>query len=109
MRTKIPINKDLIPYRFRIKVFGGTYRFEVHYNDVSDTFTIALLDSEKPVCVEPIIYGTPLFKCRYIPEVYPPFNIVAVDESGEADKVTYENFGKTVFLTIDCGGEAQYE
>jgi hypothetical protein len=105
MRQKIPINKSQIPYRFRIKIFGGTYRFEVHYNDVSDTFTLALLSDEKPVCIEPIIYGVPLFKCGYVQGVFPPFDIVALDESGSANKVTYENFGKTVFLTIDSGGE----
>ena len=31
--------------------------------------------------------------------------IHVVDESGEANKVTYDNFNRTVFLTINNGGE----
>lgn len=105
-RTKIPINKGLIPYRFGIKLFDSTYRFEVHYNDAADMFTIALLQNETPICIEPIIYGVPIFKTGYMPGVFPPFSIVALDESESADSVTYDNFEKTVFLTIDSGGDS---
>ena len=104
-KIKIPITKALLPYRINVKIFGGTFRLEVRYNAAADLFTVALLKGETIICIEPLVYGVPIFKTGYRPEVYPPFSLVALDESRQAETVTYDNFGNTVFLVVDC--EAQ--
>lgn len=106
-KMKIPITKALLPYRINVKVFGGTFRFELRYNEAADLFTIALIKGEKIICIGPLIYNVPIFKCGYRPEIYPPFTIVATDESEQERAVTYENFENTVFLIIDCEGETE--
>lgn len=105
-RDRIPINKDLIPYVFTINLFNASYKFEIRYNETADFFTIGLYgDDSKLLCIEPIVYGVALFEQSYQPGIYPAVNIVPLDESGETDVVNWENFGKTVFLTIDGGGD----
>ena len=56
---------------------------------------------------EPVIYGVELFADVYRSGVYPMVAIVPLDESGQENAVTYENFGKTVFLTIDDEPEGE--
>lgn len=106
-KMTIPITKALLPYRINVKIFGGTFRFEVRYNETADFFTVALIKGEKIICIEPLIYNVPIFKTGYRPGVYPPFTLVAADESGQEREVTYDNFGSTVFLTVDCEGETE--
>lgn len=103
-KMKIPIMKNLLPYRINVKIFGGTFRFEIKYNEAAELFTIALIKGERIVCIEPLVYNVPIFKCGYRPEIYPPFTLVATDESGQANSIDFENFGNTVFLSIDCEG-----
>lgn len=101
-KDRILIEKSQIPYRFSISLNANTFLLEVRYNSERDLFTIGLYDSEANLlCIEPIIYGSELFKQHYKAGVYPAMRIVPIDNSGENTAVTWENFNETVFLQID--------
>lgn len=97
----IPINKELIPYTFEIALGNEIFEIGVNYNNHADLFTLALYKDGKEICAgEPIIYGQPLWKDVYRAQKHPAFMIVPYDESGQTEKVTYDNLGTTVFLHI---------
>lgn len=102
MRDIIEIEKELLPYSFDIALAGEEYNMEIMYNKAAGLFTVTLRkDDEVLVYNEPIVYGVELFKDVYKSDLFPMLSIVPLDEAGIENTVTYENFGKTVFLTID--------
>jgi hypothetical protein len=105
MRDIIEINKDLIPYQFDILLGSDLFTLRVDYNKAADLFTIGLYKDGEMICAgEPLIYGVPLFSDIFTVGQYPEIDIVPLDESGQESAVTWDNFGKTVFLTIDDEG-----
>lgn len=108
MRNYIEIDKELIPYNFDIVLAGEEFNIGVMYNKTADLFTLTL-SKNKEVLVhnEPVIYGVELFADVYKSGVYPMLSIVPLDEAGIENKVTYDNLGKTVFLTIDDQPESE--
>lgn len=103
MRDRILIDKSLIPYSFEIELGGYMYTFVVKYNSFSDLFTLTLYKDKTLICTEPLMYGKRLFEDFYIVGKHPAVDIVPLDESGKENTITWENFGETVFLTIDNG------
>lgn len=102
MRDRIPIDKSQIPYSFNVTLANMTFTFEIMYNTKAKLFTATLKVNETVMVYnEPIIYGMPLFKDVYESGNFPALDIVPLDESGQETEVTFENFGVTVFLTID--------
>lgn len=98
----IPIEKDEIPYSFEMDFGEDTFTFEIHYNAEYDFFTIDLYrDDELLVAGEKVVYGVPLFSLY--PDLFPA-TIVPLDVTGQAQRVTYENLGETVFLYVQEGG-----
>lgn len=96
----IKIEKDLIPYRFDIAIEGKTYTFEIHYNTENDYFTVDLYrNGHLVVAGSKIVYGRPLFAANKYLDV-PQVPIIPLDLSGQTDRVTWENFNKTVFLWL---------
>ena len=92
----------MLPYSFDIVLAGEEFTMEIMYNKAAELFTITLSkDNEVLVYNEPIIYGHELFSDVYIADKFPAISIVPLDEAGNETAVTYDNFGKTVFLTID--------
>lgn len=102
-KDKILIDLENVPYSFNILLADDLFNLEVNYNENADLFTISLSKDDELICVEPIIYNVPLFSDCYMPEKYPAITITPIDESGEENTVSYDNFGKTVFLVIDNG------
>lgn len=102
MRDIIEIDKSLLPYSFDIALAGEEFNMAIMYNKAADLFTCTL-SKNKEVLVynEPIIYGVEMFADVYKSGLFPMLSIVPLDEAGIETAVTYENFGKTVFLTID--------
>lgn len=100
MLEYIPIEKENIPYRFEIELEAEIFEMEIRYNDLYDFFTIDLYkDGEPLVYGEKVVYGVPLFQdVRDLR--FPAVDIVPMDEAGLENQVTYENFQKTVFLTV---------
>lgn len=104
MRDRIIIKKELIPYGFNIALGKEKFNMRFAYNKQADLFTVSLYRDDDLLCdSEPIIYGTPLFKDVYQSGKFPVLKIVPLDESGNEQDVTWDNFGETVFLTIDNG------
>lgn len=107
MRDIIEIEKDLIPYNFDILLEQEEFNLYIMYNSISDYFTVTLSkNGEVLVDNEPIVYGVPLFQDVY-GENFPCIDIVPLDESGQTNIVSWENFCKTVFLTIDNMGDEE--
>ena len=101
MRDIIEVEKELLPYNFDIALVGEVFNMEFMYNKAADLFTCTLSKGGNVlVHNEPLIYGVELFKDVYN-EHFPMLSIVPLDEAGNETSITYENFGKTVFLTID--------
>lgn len=104
MRDRILVKKELIPYGFYIALGREKFNMQFAYNRQSDLFTISLLRDGVLLCeAEPIVYGVPLFQDVYDSRTFPALQVVPVDESGQDQAVTWENFGETVFLTINNG------
>lgn len=94
----LPIKKELIPYQFETEFNGILYTFEIHYNSLSDFFTVDLLVNENVIAYgEKIVYGQRLFKSLN-DDTLP--HLIPLDPSGKEDKVTYKNLSKTVFLEV---------
>lgn len=103
MRSRIEIDKDKIPYQFQILLGGKRYSMEWQYNQTSGQFTCTLYDTDGKALIynEPLIYGNPLFSFLCRGTTFPAVDLVPLDESGGETEVTWDNFGKTVFLTLD--------
>ena len=106
MRDRIPIELDLIPYSFEILLGDELFTLDINYNETADMFTAALYKEGALVCAgEPFVYGVPLFQDVYMARKYPAITIVPLAESGEENRVTKDNFGRTVFLCIEDEGD----
>lgn len=104
-KDRILINKDMIPYSFAIALNDITYNLEIRYNTEGDFFTVGLYDSDRNlICTEPLTYGSELFRPQYQAGIYPAMRIVPTDDSGKETVITWDNFNKTCFLTIDNAG-----
>jgi hypothetical protein len=102
MRDIIEIEKTELPCSYDIVLGAEEFRLTFKYNEECDLFTCTLSkDGEVLVYDEPIVYGVPLFQDVYDSDTFPCIDIVPLDESGEENEVNYDNFGETVFLTID--------
>ena len=103
MRSRIEVDKSKIPYQFQILLGGKRYSMEWQYNSANGIFTCTLYDAAGNVLIygEPLVYGNPMFSFLNRGTVFPAIDLVPLDESGEETEVTWENFGETVFLTLD--------
>lgn len=102
MRDIIEVEKELLPYNFDIVLAGEEFNMAMDYNKAADLFTCTISKDGKVVVYnEPLIYGKELFADVYRADFFPAVAIVPFDEACNEKAVTYENFGKTVFLTID--------
>lgn len=107
MRDTIEIEKDLLPYEFNILLGAEEFNLELKYNEKADLFTCTLSkDDNVLVYDEPLIYGKPLFSEILSSDEFPCLSLVPYDESGLSDSITYDNFGVSVFLTVDEDGDA---
>ena len=98
-KDRILIKKANIPYRFSIALPSTMFELEIRYNTTADLFK-----NDTLICIEPIIYGVPLFKQLYQPSAYPTLTIIPVDNSCENSRVTWANFNETVFLEVNNAG-----
>lgn len=105
-RDYIDIDVEEIPVEFDIDFEQDTFTMSINYNETYDFYTVDLHDSEGDAIVlgEKIVLNIPLFEAL-IDERLPAPTIVPFDESGEATCISKYNFYKTVFLTIDNGGD----
>ncbi len=106
MRDRILVEKELIPYSFDILLGAEWFNLGFKYNETAGIFTVTLSkDDTVLVYDEPMMYGQVLFSALYQSGIYPMLDIVPWDESEQETAVTWDNFGETVFLTIQQGDE----
>jgi len=105
-RDYIDIDKEEVPVVFDIDLAEDTFTMGINYNQTNDFFTVDLWDSEGNVIVrgEKMVLNRPLFE-DLVDERLPAPTLVPMDEAGREDRITYENFGVTVFLYIDDIGD----
>ena len=104
MRDCIPINKKLVPYQFNLLLAGEWFKLYVNYNKTADMFTVSLYKNDEYITTEPMVLGVPMFQDVYQPGIFPA---VTMEPFGPIEKsITFDNFGKTVFLTIDNEGDS---
>ena len=96
----LPIYKERIPYEFEVNIKGEIFTFELHYNGDNDFFAIDLSkNGEVIIYGEKITYGRPLFGALSDTRL-PTLSITPLDPSGDANEVTYDNFGESVLLYV---------
>lgn len=105
-RDYIDLDVDEIPVQFEVDIEQDIFIMGINYNETYDFYTVDLYDEEENVIVlgEKLMLNRPLFE-SLIDERLPAPLIVPFDESGEASRISKDNFYKTVFLTIDDGGD----
>lgn len=105
MQKRIIVKKEQLPYGFNIALGKEKFNLRFAYNKQADLFTVSLYRDGVLLCdSEPIVYGIPLFQDVYVSGLFPVLDIVPLDESDQETEVTWDNFGKTVFLTVMDGG-----
>lgn len=99
----IDIDKTQLPFRFEFDSEDDSYFIDIVYNETFDFFTATLYDIMGNVLVagEKLVLNMPLFSEINDPEGMPAEGLIPFDESGQAQRVTWDNFGVTVFLCID--------
>lgn len=97
----IPIEREEVPARFEIDIAGEDFEMEVRHNERFDFYTVDLWKDEKMIVAgEKVVYGRALFSTLPDDEVLPKYPITPLSESEDYGRVDYDNFGRTVFLTI---------
>lgn len=99
----IPIDKTQLPFRFEWDSEDDSYFIDIDYNETFDFFTATLYDALGNVLVagEKLVLNMPLFNEINDPEGMPAEDLIPLDESGQAQHITWDNFDVTVFLCID--------
>lgn len=101
----IPINKESLPVQFDISYGGDTFTMRFDYNLTYDYFTVHLykIESEGPVPVilgEVLVINKPLWN-DFVPDITIGPTFIPVDLSNIQERITWDNFEKTVFLYVD--------
>ena len=106
MRNYIPFDKNTIPERFEIDLAEESFFLEINYNEIGDFFTIDLFDAdENPLVLgEKIRLGISLWSDVPNPNLPAP-TLIPLDQSGKENRITFDNFGETVFVYIDDVGD----
>lgn len=107
----IDINKSELPERFEIDLADETFLLQFNYNETGDFFTVDLYgigDEEDPFPIvygEKLVLGRPLWENITSDDIPAP-TLMPLDIGMEADRITFENLGVSVFLYIvDGDGE----
>lgn len=105
---RLIVDKSSIPCEMQIELAGEIFKLRFDHNALHDFFTATLSRRGKVVVYnEKIVYGKALFASVWLGDgSYPAVGIIPLDLTGSVDRVTWETFGKEVFLWIDNGKEA---
>jgi hypothetical protein len=101
----IDVNKSELPERFDIDLADETFTLQFNYNETGDFFTVDLYRQNDLSVEEPIVLGEkltlniPLWS-DYSSLELPAPTIVPLDLAGKERRITFENFGITVFLYL---------
>jgi hypothetical protein len=104
----IEIDKNLIPYRFKMKFSNRIFQLGIRYNDFADRLYIDLFDDNGNIIQdnEVITYGIPLFKNTMedingnLNPNYPDKYIQPLAPNGIEVECNLKNFGVSYFLAL---------
>ncbi|MFP7414366.1 phage baseplate plug family protein [Priestia filamentosa] len=110
MRDYVPIEKNRLPERFEIDLAGDTFVFQFNYNKTYDFFTVDLYDyKQNPLVIgEKLVLGVPLWS-DLVSDNLPAPTLIPMDESGNTERITFDNFMVTTFLFVDDVAPTQEE
>lgn len=102
----IPIDKEMLPEQFEVELGEENFIFEFRYNETYDFFICDLydIDNEPIVLGEKLMINKPLWSEITRIDLPAP-TLIPLDESNQTSRITYDNFGVSVFLYIDDVGE----
>lgn len=102
LRGKYEFDYSKVPFIFDAMFGNQNVSIGLNYNETGDFFTVDLYDSEfNPVIMgEKLVYGKRLWRQSVNPLV-PCVDLMPLDESGQTNQITKDNFGHTVFLYQD--------
>lgn len=111
----IPIDKMVLPERFDIDLADEPFTMQVNYNETGDFFTVDLYTTGENgedvefVMGEKLVLGRALW--ADVPRVdLPAPTLIPLDIGMKEKRVSYENFGESVFLYIaDGSGEDEVD
>jgi hypothetical protein len=101
----IDVNKSELPERFDIDLADETFTLQFNYNETGDFFTVDLYRPNNLTEDEPIVLGEkltlniPLWSDVSSLELPAP-TVVPMDHAGKERRITFDNFGTTVFLYL---------
>jgi hypothetical protein len=101
----IDVNKAELPERFEIDLANETFTLEFSYNESGDFFTVNLyrpdsFDQEVPLVLgEKLTLNQPLWNDFSSLDLPAP-SIVPMDLAQKEGRITWDNFGISVFLYI---------
>ena len=96
----LPVRSDFKAYDFQIDLEGVIYTLDFGFNTRSGRWYMSIYDQAKENLLVgdiPILINTPLHD-QYIKESLPPGRFIAVDETGQNNEATVDNFGIDVLL-----------
>ncbi|WP_426353655.1 phage baseplate plug family protein [Exiguobacterium sp. R-39] len=107
----IPIDKESLPERFDIDLGDEPFTMQANYNETGDFFTIDLFKTGDEgedvdfIMGEKLVLGRALW--ADVPRVdLPAPTLIPLDIGMKAKRVSFDNFGESVFLYIaDGSGE----
>lgn len=104
----VPVDKGNIPEYFSIVLGTETFILSFSYNDFADFFTVSLLkpnelgENEEMIMGEKLILNKPLWS-DFTNLDLPGPQLIPMDLSNQEKRISWENFGNTVFLYINNG------
>ncbi|ATN94277.1 hypothetical protein [Lysinibacillus phage vB_LspM-01] len=101
----LEIRKENLPEQFELTGGNETYVTRFMYNETTDKFSVSLY-KRTPDGLEPIVLGEVLIINKplwsdFIPDILPGQTLIPKDLSNIEDKITWDNFGVSVFLYVD--------
>lgn len=111
----IPVDKTELPERFEIDLGNETFVMQFNYNETGDFFTVDLYTTGETgedvefIMGEKLVLGRALWK--EVPRVdLPAPTLLPLDIGMNAKRISFDNFGESVFLYIvDGGGEDEVD
>lgn len=107
MLQYLDIDKTQIPLSMLIVVEEEQYEFVFNYNSLFDFFTVTLIKDEVEIITgEKVLLDKVLF--TMLPYPFKNTYFIPMDLSDKADRITFDNFGTSVFIymfKLDEGGE----
>lgn len=104
----IDVDKEELPVSFDVVLGVETFILGFDYNDTGDFFTVDLYKSDEEGNEVPIVLGekmslgAPLWKDLVMKELPAP-TLIPLDLGGQERRISFDNFGETVFLYVDDG------